>query len=263
MANSILVECAGQILDNVSDAMNGADGRVIRVRKPLWVYSLAPSTAPALCRLDLLAPTNGAPNNFAPVTAGMVVTWIEPPTGMAPTSVVATTFGPGPVKAITSAPWGAMVPSSEDALSVLMTQGQTVATLHFPTHKYIVGGGTYNRNSKIQLTWTLRIWSSNLQGQRTRPTDFANAINAIESHLYGASVMSDVVIPDSSREVKTRIQAWCHEMKFNTLVWTPGRVPTVFAESAQQPLEDFYATILLPGDGDQSPSFQVPVDAKV
>jgi hypothetical protein len=287
VAQSILVECAGQILDNVSDAVNGpvqgtvtltstqtaplaipkgllgtlADGRVIRVRAPIWVYHSGTSTGTAPCRLDLLGPTL-APNNFSPVTSGMTVTWISPPSGLQATGTIATTFAAGPTPILTSAPWGSFLPS-EDVLKTQMTQGAIVATLHFPKHRYLVGGGIGNRNSKIQLTWTLRIWASNLQGQRARPTDFAAAIQAVESHLYGAQVMSDVLVPEQSGEVKTKIQAWCHEMKFNALVWTPGRVPTVNAESPPPDLADLYATILLPGDGVQSPSFEVAVDAKV
>ena len=280
------MECAGQILDNLSDGMKAptqgtvtivstqsaplavpkgltgtlADGRQIRVRKPIWVYSSGSSSGTALCRLNLLSATP-APSNFNPVTTGMVVTWIAPPTGMAATGTIASTFGLGITPTFTAAVWGAALPNSEASLKEMLTQGSVVATLHYLGYQWAAGGGL--QSSKLKYQWALRVWTSSIQGQQTRPTDLANATDVVSSYMFGASVMSDIIYPESSREVQTKIQAWCHETKFSTIVWTNGRIPTIAAIGPNQALEDLYATILLPGDGLQTPSFQVVTDAKV
>jgi hypothetical protein len=285
MSTSFISECAGQILDNLSDAMNTPtqgtvtivstqsaplavpkgllgtlpDGRVIRVRKPNWVYSTGSSSAPSLARLDLLGATFGV-NNFAPVTPGMIVTWQSPPTGMAATGTVATMFAAGPGNLISTAAWGTSLPNTEASLKEMLTQGTIVATLHFLGYQWAPGGGI--RSNKLKYQWALRLWMSNNQGQRTRPIDLGNTVDACTSYMFDASVMSDIIYPESSREVQTKIQAWCHEIKFSTITWTPGRIPTIAAIGPNQALEDLYATILLPGDGTQTPSFQVPIDAK-
>ena len=286
MAQSILVECAGQILDNLSDVTNGPvqgtvgiastslstiavpkglrgtlpDGRVVRVRKPFWIYPTIP-TVDARCRLELLGATLGK-NNFAPVTTGMVVTW-ETGHGLdiADTALVTADFAAGPFPLLTAIPWGTQVPNDEQALSTFITQGSLVATLHFTSYEWAPKGGM--RKSNLKYTWALRVWASNLQGQRSRPEDYGRAIDAIGATLFDATVMSDIVSPESSKDVKTKINAWCHELKFHTLVWTPGRTFTPEVYPTPIPVDDLYATIILPDDGDQDPSFQVVVDAQV
>jgi hypothetical protein len=218
------------------------DGRRVRVTHNTWVEG----TDDVPVRLEHLAPSIPAANNFRATAAGTVATWIDPPANIAATgttSALASGSLAGSMKIAALAEYDA-----PDAFPA-GAQGTASLILVSPNLKALDGDG---ENARFEATWKLRLNVYDNAEQPVRRTRARSAIGAITSSLHGASAGGDIIRVGSWTSVKDGL-AW--DATLLTRVWLENRVD-LDAELGTD-LEGVDMTILLPNDAAQPDPFRI------
>jgi hypothetical protein len=266
---SSIADCAAEILDRICDVVTGPvvgtisatcslgrvriprgqmatlpDGRRVRVTHNTWVEGT--DTVPV--RLEHLAPSVPAANNFRATAAGTVATWVSPPASIdatGTTSVFASGARAGSMKIAALAEY-----DSPDAFPA-GAQGTASLILVSPSLRSVAGPGMRSR-ALYEATWRLRLNVYDNAEQPVRRTRARDAFDAIDASIVGAFAGDDIIRIGSWVPIRDGI-AW--EATLLTRIVNDGRV-LADADSGDD-LEGVDLTVLLPEDADQPSPFRV------
>ncbi len=208
------------------------DGRVVRCTKATRVTT---DGADVPVRLQFLAPSYPAANNFSAVGSGVTVTWTDPPTGLAATG---TTVAPFAAHADT-APLVSLaelehMPANVDPFAA-GAQGTALAILLSPAVRAIPGSERMARYTQAEVTFKVRCNFSSLAPHAGRRTAARDTFDALAAAIGGAKIAGSIATIGSWQLVRQDAAATSYELTFAAKAWLRGRV----MQSANAPTQTF------------------------
>jgi len=215
-----------------------ADGRVVRCTKATRVGTIGGSVP---LRSLFLAPAYPAAGNFNATPIGTTVTWVDPPSGLAPTATVDATFAPAEGAPLVSLVEQEHLPANVDPFGA-GAQGSALAVLLSPLVRPIAGSERMARYTRVEVTGSIRCNLSTLAGQGVRRVAAREIFDALSGALNGAKVAGDILSPTGWRLVQQTGVSTSYEFTWLVRTWMRGRVmQSAHAQSdgLTQPFETF------------------------